>query len=53
LVSIATVKTLTVSKYVGKGSGIKGWPLAIYTGKLSHGPIYALYPLLRRLRDHK
>jgi len=30
----------TVSKYVGKGSGIKGWFLAISTGILSHGPIY-------------
>ncbi len=40
-----------VSKYVGKGSGIKGWLLAIFTGILSHGPIYAWYPLLRDLRN--
>lgn len=45
------VKPKTVSKYVGKTSGIKGWLLAIGTGILSHGPIYAWYPLLRRLRD--
>ena len=45
------VKPKTVSKYVGKSSGIKGWLLAICTGILSHGPIYAWYPLLRRLRD--
>jgi uncharacterized membrane protein YraQ (UPF0718 family) len=41
----------TLSKYVGEGSGVKGWVLAICTGILSHGPIYAWYPLLRRLRD--
>jgi len=41
----------TVSKYLGKGSGIKGWFLAISTGILSHGPIYVWYPLLKDLRD--
>jgi uncharacterized membrane protein YraQ (UPF0718 family) len=41
----------TVSRYVGKGSGIKGWLLAISTGTLSHGAIYAWYPLLRDLRN--
>ena len=41
----------TVSTYVGKGSGIKGWFLAIFTGMLSHGPVYAWYPLLRDLRN--
>ena len=41
----------TISKYVGKGSGIKGWALAISTGILSHGPIYMWYPLLKDLRD--
>ena len=42
----------TVSKYVGQGSGIKGWILAIGTGILSHGPIYAWYPALKELRQH-
>ena len=41
----------TVSKYAGKGSGIKGWFLAISAGILSHGPIYVWYPLLKELRD--
>ncbi|PXF60580.1 MAG: permease [Candidatus Methanogaster sp.] len=41
----------TVAKYFGKGSGIKGWFLAISTGILSHGPIYIWYPLLKDLRD--
>ena len=42
----------SVSKYVGKGSGLKGWLLAILTGILSHGPIYAWYPALQELRQH-
>ena len=41
----------SASKYVGKGSGIKGWLLAISTGILSHGPIYVWYPLLKELRN--
>ena len=41
----------TILKYVGKGSGVKGYFLAIFTGILSHGPIYAWYPLLRDLRN--
>jgi uncharacterized membrane protein YraQ (UPF0718 family) len=40
-----------VSKYVGRGSGIKGWLLAIVTGLLSHGPIYVWYPLLKELKE--
>lgn len=40
-----------ILKYVGKGSGIKGWLLAISSGILSHGPIYIWYPLLRDLRS--
>ena len=49
--SITAGNLKTVSKYVGKGSGIKGWSLAISTGILSHGPIYVWYPLLKDLRD--
>jgi uncharacterized membrane protein YraQ (UPF0718 family) len=41
-----------ISKYLGKGAGIKGWLLATSTGVLSHGPIYAWYPLLKELRGH-
>lgn len=41
----------TVAKYVGKGSGLKGWLLAVSTGIISHGPIYVWYPLLKELRD--
>ncbi|MDY7037731.1 MAG: permease [Thermodesulfobacteriota bacterium] len=45
------VKPKIVLKYVGEGSGIKGWFLSISAGILSHGPIYAWYPLLRDLRN--
>jgi len=45
------VNPKSVARYVGKGSGIKGWLLAIFTGILSHGPIYIWYPLLKDLRD--
>ena len=45
------VNLKTVSKYVGKGSGIRGWFLAVFTGIFSHGPIYVWYPLLRNLRN--
>ena len=41
----------TISKYVGKKSGFKGWVLAIGTGILSHGPIYAWYPALQELKE--
>jgi len=41
----------TVAKYVGKGSGVKGWFLAISAGIISQGPIYIWYPLLKDLRD--
>ncbi len=45
------VNPKAVSKYVGKGSGIKGYFFAIAAGILSHGPIYAWYPLMRDLRN--
>lgn len=42
----------SIKKYVGKGSGLKGWALALATGILSHGPLYVWYPMLRDLREH-
>ncbi|MEA3346901.1 MAG: permease [Candidatus Auribacterota bacterium] len=45
------VKAKAVLKYVGKGSGIKGWVLAILAGMLSHGPVYIWYPLLKDFRN--
>lgn len=46
------LKPSFVKKHLGKGSGIKGWLLAISTGILSHGPVYVWYPLLKDMRDH-
>ncbi|MCF8012335.1 MAG: permease [Clostridiales bacterium] len=40
-----------VTKYLGENAGIKGWLLVIASGILSHGPIYAWYPLLGDLRE--
>ena len=34
----------------GKDSGAKGWWLAVVGGILSHGPVYAWYPLLGELK---
>jgi len=45
------IEPKTVSKYVGRGSGTKGWLIAVVTGILSHGPTYIWYPLLKDLRS--
>jgi len=45
------LKPKTVSKYLGGGSGIKGWILAISMGIFSHGPVYVWYPLLKDLKE--
>ena len=37
-------------KYLGKNAGIKGWLIAIITGMLSTGPIYAWYPMLNDMQ---
>lgn len=38
-----------IRSYVGTESGIEGWVLAIFTGILSTGPVYAWYALLADL----
>jgi len=38
-------------KYLGKGSGVKGWIIAIVSGIISMGSIYLWYPLLKELRE--
>ena len=40
-----------ISRYLGKGSGIRGWLLATAGGILSTGPIYMWYPLLSDLKS--
>jgi uncharacterized membrane protein YraQ (UPF0718 family) len=44
-------KPKSVSRYLGKESGIKGWLIAALAGILSHGPIYVWYPLLKEFRQ--
>jgi len=39
-----------VQKYLGRGSGIKGWLFAIISGIISTGPVYMWYPMLRQLK---
>ncbi len=44
------LKPKAISKYIGKDSGVRGWILSVLAGIISHGPIYAWYPLLKELR---
>lgn len=39
-----------IARHLGQKSGIKGWIWALCGGLLSHGPMYAWYPLLEDLR---
>lgn len=39
-----------VARFVGQGSGLRGWIFAVAGGILSSGPIYMWYPLLSDLR---
>ena len=41
-----------IAKHLGKESGIKGWIWSTVGGVLSHGPVYAWFPLLEDLRHH-
>lgn len=41
-----------IAKHLGHESGAKGWLWALAAGVISHGPMYAWYPLLEDLRSH-
>jgi len=41
----------TLVKYLGSGSGVVGWLVAIVGGIISTGPIYMWYPLLSDLKE--
>ncbi len=41
-----------ITRHLGKDSGIKGWLWALGAGVISHGPMYAWYPLIEDLRSH-
>ena len=45
------IDSRTLSKYLGKKSGLTGWIIAISGGILSHGSIYVWYPFMKDLRD--
>ena len=41
-----------IADHLGRGSGARGWLWALIAGVISHGPMYAWYPLLEDLRGH-
>ena len=41
-----------IVKHLGKESGAKGWLAMLVAGVISHGPMYAWYPLVDDLRRH-
>ena len=41
-----------VVNHLGRESGAMGWLWALAAGVISHGPMYAWYPLLEDLRSH-
>ena len=41
-----------IARHLGQKSGGKGWFWALAAGVISHGPMYAWYPLLEDLRSH-
>ncbi len=45
------LKPKWIKRYLGKGSGIKGWLAAVIGGILSMGPVYAWYAMLGELRQ--
>lgn len=40
-----------LSKHLSEDSGIKAWIIALFAGILSHGPMYAWYPLIEELKQ--
>jgi len=46
------LKPKSIMKHFGKDSGIKGWIYATLGGVISHGPMYAWYPMISELRQN-
>lgn len=40
-----------ITRYIGKSSGLRGYLIAAFSGVISHGPIFAWYPLIGELVD--
>lgn len=45
------LKPEALARHLGEDSGIKGWMIALSAGVLSHGPMYAWYPMIQDLRE--
>lgn len=41
-----------IAKHLGQDSGARAWLWALASGIISHGPMYAWYPLFEDLRSH-
>ncbi len=41
----------SLAKHLGGESGVKGWGIALSAGVVSHGPMYAWYPMIQGLRE--
>ncbi len=46
------IKPERFAKYFGKESGMQGWVIALAAGIISHGPMYAWYPMIEDLKKH-
>lgn len=46
------VSPKSIAKHLGEDSGIKGYLIALIAGILSHGPMYAWYPMIEDLKKH-
>jgi uncharacterized membrane protein YraQ (UPF0718 family) len=42
-----------LAKHLGQESGFKGYLIALFAGIVSHGPMYAWYPLIEDLKKHR
>jgi uncharacterized membrane protein YraQ (UPF0718 family) len=47
-----TLQPKQIVKHLGGESGPKGWIIALFAGVISHGPMYAWYPMIEDLRSH-
>lgn len=41
-----------IARHIGRESGLRAWMWALAAGVISHGPMYAWYPMLEDLRGH-
>jgi uncharacterized membrane protein YraQ (UPF0718 family) len=46
------IDSKSFARHLGEESGIRGWLIALGAGILSHGPMYAWYPMIQDLRSH-